>query len=261
MDPNATLAATASEDIELSTIAWHFGVGETLEYVIGFGPVKAGRGRLAVESRQMVAGVPTYHVELRIEAGLPMLKVEDVYASWIAGDPPRSLRVEKSLREGRKETRHRYELDYASGALKAEVWDQEAGCYIPLTGPEADAPIPEAALDEVGFLYLLRLLPLEHGAVYRFDSYFLPHGNPVEFRVVGRERIRVPAGRFNTVVVQPVLPSMGIFNRDAGARVYLSDDDRRILVKLTTSTKFGTVAFHLRRYEEGQPIEVHAARR
>ena len=230
---------------------WRFAVGESLEYVVGFGPINAGRGLLAVEAYEVYRGVPAYRVSFTIEANVPFVVFKDHLTSWIATDPVRSLGIEKAIHEGDTRFRRRYELDYEQGAYRAEEWDDRRASYVPMNGSLGSGAIPDPALDEVAFLYLMRLLALEPGARYEFGSHFEPTGNPVVFRVLGREKVRVPAGRFNTVVVDPVLPAMGIFSRDARARVYLSDDARRIIVKLTTSTKFGTITLHLREYTEG----------
>jgi hypothetical protein len=228
-------------------------VGESLEYVVGLGNLRAGRGLLTVEGYEVHGGVPVYRVLLRIEAGGGIFKFHDEYTSWIALDPVRSLQIEKRIYEGNKRFHRRYEFDYVEQSYRAEDWDDQLASYVPVRGADGNAAIPDPALDDVAFLYLLRLLALEPGSNYEFRSHFEPGGNPVSFKVLGRERVRVPAGRFNTVVVHPTLPAMGIFSRDANARLYVSDDPRRLIVKLTTTTRFGTIALHLRRYVEGIP--------
>lgn len=235
--------------------AWTFGVGESLEYGVGLGRIKLGRGRLAVEALEMDVGVPTYRVALTLELGVAFLKVEDRRTSWIATEPLRALRLEKKMRKGSDRSQRRYVFDYASRAFRAEQWDEEAGAYVAIVGPEGSGKIPVPALDEIAFLYLVRLLPLEPGADYQFGSYYEVDGNPVTFRVLQRERIRVPAGRFDAVVVEPIFPAMAGFEEGSNARLYLSDDERRIILKLTTSTKAGPISFHLREYSEGERTE------
>jgi hypothetical protein len=260
--PALLLAGGASRAASQTTDAapWRFAVGESLEYVVGLGPIKAGRGLLAVEAYESYRGVPAYRVSLTIEASVPFVQFKDHMTSWIATDPVRSLGIEKAIHEGGTRFRRRYELDYERGAYRGEEWDDRSASYVPMIGSPGSAAIPNPALDEVAFLYLLRLLALEPGARYEFGSHFQPAGNPVVFRVLGKEKVRVPAGRFNTIVVDPVVPAMGILKRDAGARVYVSDDARRIIVKLTTSTRFGTIALHLREYTEGTGAVVNASR-
>jgi hypothetical protein len=53
--------------------------------------------------------------------------------------------------------------------------------------------------------------------------------------------VSVPAGTFDTVVVQPVVPLEGIFERKRGITIWLSDDGRRLPVKAQTKVKMGSV--------------------
>jgi hypothetical protein len=47
----------------------------------------------------------------------------------------------------------------------------------------------------------------------------------------------VPAGKFNTIVVQPIIKTRGLFSEGGRAEVYFTDDDRRILVQLKSKVK------------------------
>lgn len=232
---------------------WRFGVGERFEYVIGVGPVRAGRATLGVEGWKEIGGIAVYRVAMEVHARLPFFGVDDRWESCVATRPLRTLSVARRVEEGDSRRNDRFRIDYEAGRLAAEAWDEESGAYLARTLDESEARVDGPVLDDIGFLYFLRTLPLEPGHTYRFESHFLARGNPVVFRVIGREKIRVPAGRFRTLVVEPVLPGMGILAPGTNARAYLTDDPRRLLVKLTTATRFGTAALHLERYEPGLP--------
>ena len=58
-------------------------------------------------------------------------------------------------------------------------------------------------LDDGSFLYFIRTLPLTVGETYSFDRYFRPDRNPVTIKVLRKEHIKVPAGEFDAIVVQP----------------------------------------------------------
>ena len=53
-------------------------------------------------------------------------------------------------------------------------------------------------------------------------------------QVVRRETITVPAGRFRTIVVRPVIQTDGMFGRGGHAEVFFSDDEHRIPVLIRT---------------------------
>src|SRR5690606_39466437 len=60
-------------------------------------------------------------------------------------------------------------------------------------------------LDDVSFIYFIRTIPLEVGKTYTFDRYYKDSGNPVIVKVLRKETVTVPAGTFETVVVQPII--------------------------------------------------------
>jgi len=194
-------------------------LGERIEYRVRIGRLRLGQAALAVEAREDVAGTPAYRVALDVEIGAPLLRFEDRLVSWIALQPFRSMAFEQrdSQAEG---GRRRHDFD-------------------------------DNVLDEVAALYLMRSLPLIEGATYEFDQYFTPEGNPLIFRVVRRESVRVPAGRFKTIVVEPVIPALSVFRKEAKARLYVTDDERRILVQIETRTKAGRLTLYMTKYEEG----------
>jgi len=60
--------------------------------------------------------------------------------------------------------------------------------------------------------------------------------------VVKREKVKVPAGTFNTVCIKPKLKFEGLWRQKGDIHIWLTDDDRRLPV-LVTSKVFllGTV--------------------
>jgi hypothetical protein len=113
-------------------------------------------------------------------------------------------------------------------------------------------PIPSGALDEISYLYLARLLPLEVGQRYEFERYFKEDGNPATVEVLRREEIRVPAGRFKTIVLRPEIATDGMFGEGGEAEVYVTDDERRIPVRLKTSLSVGSGNMYLTGYDPGE---------
>lgn len=234
---------------------WRFPVGERAVYdvSVALGSVRAprplGEARLTVEARDTVDGTAAYRTSLEVEGGIPLVyRMDDRQVSWIAPDPIRSLRYEERLREGSYRRDRIYRLDQQRGTYTRR--DLKDGEWRPVEG-ETDVPMPPQALDEISFLYLVRTLSLEPGRSYSFERYFEADGNPVELEVLRREEIRVPAGRFETVVVRPRIQAGGLFGEEGRAEVYLSDDDRRIVVKIESRMKAGRADFVLTDYRPG----------
>lgn len=234
---------------------WRFPVGERAVYdvSVALGSVRAprplGEARLTVEARDTVDGTAAYRTSLEVEGGIPLVyRMDDRQVSWIAPDPIRSLRYEERLREGSYRRDRIYRLDQERGTYTRQ--DLKDGEWRPVE-EETDVPMPPEALDEISFLYLVRTLSLEPGRSYSFERYFEEEGNPVELEVLRREEVRVPAGRFETVVVRPRIQAGGLFGEEGRAEVYLSDDDRRIIVKIESRMKAGRADFVLTDYSPG----------
>ena len=229
---------------------WPFAIGERAEYDVTFGPIRVGRASLAIEARERVRGLEAYRLAFELEGGPFFYKVDDRQVGWLATAPYRSLRFEQILDQGGYERHRRWELDHGSSTYVREDWDEAFGGYR-AHAEDRDVAIPLNALDEVSLLYLVRTLPLRIGDTYTFENYFLEGGNPVVVEVLRREKVRVRAGRFETIVVRPIIRTEGIFSEDGEAEVYISDDDRRAIVQLKSKMKIGEMNMYLRDLEVG----------
>ena len=69
-----------------------------------------------------------------------------------------------------------------------------------------------------------------------FDNKKLFH---TEIQVLKRERIKVLAGEFDTVLVKPLLNSEGIFRKTGDIYLWVTDDERKIPVLLTSKAFIG----------------------
>ncbi|MCG8468136.1 MAG: DUF3108 domain-containing protein [Gemmatimonadetes bacterium] len=229
---------------------WPFQVGEMARYDVSWSRVRVGEAHLRVEDLETIRGESAYRLAFELEGGPFVYRIDDRTVSWLAVDPYRSLRFEQILKEGGYRRHRRYELDHEEGLVLREDWDEEAEAYRPYRADEPP-PIPVNALDEIAYLYLIRTLPLEVGQTYTFHRYFEEKGNPVVLHVLREERIRVRAGTFDTIVVQPIIQTDGMFGEGGEAEVYLSNDERRLIVQLKTKMKVGELNMYLRDFEMG----------
>jgi hypothetical protein len=230
--------------------AWSFAPAETATYSVAIGRFKLGQARLSVEGLETIGSQEVVRTTLNLEGGPPFFRVEISLSSWAEPASMRSYRFERKIREGPKRYRDRYVLDQENGTYTAERWSEDLEAFEPSTA-EPSGPMPADAIDEIAVLYFVRTLPLEPGDEYVLERYFKPQSNPIVVRVLKREEIRVPAGRFQTIVVEPIIPELGAFQAKKKPRVWITDDERRIIVKLQTSAPVGPVALNLTDYEEG----------
>ncbi|MDQ6690652.1 MAG: DUF3108 domain-containing protein [Gemmatimonadota bacterium] len=214
-----------------------FGPGERMEYDVKFGALRVGNAHMEVVALDNLRGRPAWHTAFWVQGGNFLYRVNDVYESWMDAETLSSLRFVQQLEEGGKETERRFEIY------------PERGVYVQTTeNPAVEAKTVNQPLDDGSFLYFIRTIPLAVGQTYDFDRYFRPDRNPVRIRVLRRERIRVPAGTFEAIVIQPVIKTKGIFSENGHAEIWLSDDDRHIMLQLKSKLSFGSLNLYLKSY-------------
>jgi hypothetical protein len=233
-------AASVPGSAELARIP----AGETLLYDARFGLVTLGKGIMHVAGVDTVRGEPALHVMFRLQAAPFFYRLDDRMDSWIALDDFSSLRFVQDFNEGKTSRLTEYEILADSG-------------YYRESGVDSLRPTTAAPLDDAAFFYFVRTVPLEVGERYEFDRYFRPDRNPVVLEVLGKDTLDLPAGRFPTIVVRPTIKGRGILEEAKEPRMWLSDDDRRIMVQLKIRfASIATVTLRLREIAEKPPEEM-----
>lgn len=247
----AAAAATGSEsDIEIESdttistippLKVPFKVGEEAKYDVKFGFLKVGSATMQIPKIEKIRGIDAWHSSFRIEGGTIGFRVKNVIESWIDTATFTSLRFHQTLDEGPRDRIRKYEI-YPDNRTYVETEKDPPRTHTSVSHP----------LDDGSFLQFIRSVPLEVGKTYRFNNYFRPDRNPVTIRVLRRERVKVPAGTFNAIVIQPIIKTSGIFSENGQAEVWLSDDDRRIVVQLKSKLSFGSINLYLKSFKPGK---------
>jgi hypothetical protein len=215
-----------------------FGPGERFVYDVRLGSLKVGSSQLEVRGVETIRGRDAWHTTFWLKGGTFFYKVNDLFESWIDTETFSSLRFVKQLEEGTQDRAQLYEIY------------PERGFYINHRNdkPTRTLPTVKQPLDDGSFLYFVRTLPLAAGDTYDVSRYFIPDRNPVTIRVLRRERVTVPAGTFNAIVIKPVIKTKGIFSEDGHAEVWLSDDSARMVLQLKSKLVFGSLNLFLTSY-------------
>lgn len=212
-----------------------FGVGELLEYDVRVAFVR-GHASLEIVGLDTVRGRPAWHTISTTRGGMIGVRVNDRLESWIDTRTISTLRYKEDVSEANYKRRRDYEF-YPEKKLYIEGTD---------TVPTVDRPV-----DQTSIFYLIRTLDLRPGLDTSFSNYFMVDRNPIRIIVLGRETITVPAGTFDAVVVRPIIKSKGMFAEGGEARVWISDDDRRIVLQVKAKVPnlpFGGMNMYLKNY-------------
>lgn len=214
-----------------------FAAGERADYSVKYGPFSVGSGVMEVIGLDTIRGLQAWHTIFRVRGGVPGFRVNDRMESWMDAYTLASLRHRQELSEGSRERERQFEIFPDKG-----VYTEDGG------EPKPTVALP---LDDGSFLYFLRTIPLEIGKEYTFDRYFRPDRNPVRIQVLRKESVRVPAGTFDAVVIRPMINARGVFSENGRAEVWLTDDNRRLMVQMKSHLKFGSLSLYLKSYRPG----------
>jgi len=216
-----------------------FSIGERADYSVKYGPFSVGSGVMEVVGLDTIRGLESWHTIFRIRGGIPGFRVDDRMESWMDTRTLASLRHRQELSEGSRERERQFEIYPDRGTYVEQGQEPQPTVVLPL--------------DDGSFLYFLRTIPLEIGKEYVFDRYFRPDRNPVRIQVLRREQVSVPAGQFDAVVVRPIINAKGVFSENGRAEVWLTDDDRRLMVQMKSHLKFGSLNLYLKSYRPASP--------
>jgi hypothetical protein len=230
--PTPPLVATGA-----ARAAVPYAVGEELTYKATFGGLRAGTARMKVTGVDTVRGRAAYHVVFTLDGGIPLFRVHDRYDSWIDVVTLSSLRHRQQISEGRYKRTTLYEIY------------PERGVYA-----QNDVEHPSVAhpLDDGSFIYAARSARVKVGETRSDNRYFRPDRNPVVLTGLRKEVVRVEAGDFYALVVQPTIKANGIFSENGEAQVWFTDDAHRYPVLLKSKFAKFSLTLELKHIVPGE---------
>ena len=221
-----------------------FGPGESLRFSIEYGVIKAGSAWLEVAQMETYRGRACYHLVSRAESNdfmSKIYKVRDRIDSLIDSEGLYSYRYRKRLREGS------YNKDYDA------AYDPAAGKVKYSDGKTFD--MTPWSKDGLAAFYYVRFVPLEVG-----KDVVIPHHSDqatadIIVKVQGKETIDTPAGKFNCIVIEPVMSAGGIFKNSGRMTIWVTDDARRIPVLMKSKIPVGSIDAVLQEIKPGKPMK------
>jgi hypothetical protein len=218
-----------------------FRAGESLRFSVQYGFIKAGSAWLEVPEQLDWQGRRAWRLVARAESNSffdKMYKVRNRIESVWDADGRFSWRYFENRHEG-----HFTALDtilYEPDSLRMRYRD---GRTYPVPGPVQDA---------LSSFYLTRCLALPVGGLLSFDYHASRRTAPMEVRILGREKVRVPAGEFSCIVVEPLLKAGGIFKNKGRLVIWMTDDERRIPVLMKSKVLIGSIKVVLQEIRTGE---------
>lgn len=218
-----------------------FGFGERLDYKVGYKFITAGTGYLQIGQKPIIRnGREAYNVQFEVKSleSLDFLyRVRDAFTSVIdvAGIFP--YEFNQKIREGN------YKRD--SKALFDQV-NRKA------TVGEKTYETPEYVHDIISAFYYVRTMDLssmKKGHIINLKNFFKDTTYTLGVKIHGKAICEVDAGKFNCILVEPLVTQGGLFQSEGSIYIWLTDDERKMPVKVATKIPIGFVEAKLTSYK------------
>lgn len=163
--------------------------------------------------------------------------VDDRIESYLtSGTPPQKIGPPRLYKERKREGKTKRDREARFDFQKLEVTTTDHR-----DKSEKKLAITKRTYDSISSFYYFRTIPLQVGASYFIDIFDCKRLWNTEVKVLRREEIVTPLGRFKTIVIHPLLKSEGIFARTGDLFIWLTDDDRRIPVQMKSKVIVGSI--------------------
>ncbi|MFH1699023.1 MAG: DUF3108 domain-containing protein [Candidatus Zixiibacteriota bacterium] len=235
-----TSAFDAPEEISRYIENNAFGVGEKLNFDIGYGFINAGTATMEVEQLIEYNGRPAYQIITTANSNKffsSFYPVKDRVESIMDAIGLFSWKFDKNLREGKYRAHRKYEFDQINHSVIYKNDTIEIAPYVQ---------------DALSILYFIRTQKLEVGKSIIVENFTDGRKYPLEVKIQKRETIKTKAGKFDCLVVEPILQSAGVFRHEGKLTVWMTDDRLRLPVLMKSKVVVGSISAELTDYTLGQ---------
>ncbi len=241
-----------------------FALGEKLKFSIKYGIIKAGSAELSVEKLTVYEGrnAIVFKSTAASAKGFDYFyKVRDTVVSIVDIEKFYSLGFSKKLREGN----YFYDIDAVYNqengkafVTKTRYYDREATRI--KKKQEIILEIPTGVLDILATLYKIRTYEMEIGKPIFLTNHDNKKIYELQINILAREEVKVPAGKFKCIKVEPQLKGEALFKQKGRLWVWVTDDQYKIPVKMSSKIAVGSITTVLKKIING-PAEIPARKK
>lgn len=216
-----------------------FAEGEKLLFNVNYGIITAGYAEMSIPQIETVQGAPTYKVMFTVRSTPTFdffFEVRDRYETYLDTGGIFPWRFEQHIKEGK------FTRDYTA------YFDQRN--HTATNGTE-NYTIPPYVHDIMSAFYYARTIDYTNfkmGQRVNLQNFYKGKSNPLDIKYLGKQKVSVKAGTFNCIIVEPLVKEGGLFKSDGRILIWLSDDERKIPVKVSTKVLIGSIDAELKEY-------------
>ncbi|MBK7157262.1 MAG: DUF3108 domain-containing protein [Ignavibacteria bacterium] len=226
-----------------------FKTGEKLTFDISYGFVNAGEAVMEIDKNyQTINGRKCYDIRFYVNSSSSfewVYKVRDFYRTYVDAEGLFPWRFEQHIKEGNYQRDFEAIFDQQNLKAKTYTGDKDPKKF------EGEYDIPEYTQDAMSAFYYARTFDyskMKEGDKISLQNFYKDKTYPLDVRYLGKETIEVPAGEFRCIKVEPLVQEGGLFKSEGSIVVWMTDDERRMPVKVKTKVIIGSIDADLSEY-------------
>lgn len=247
---NISFSGDSTTAKEFRTIKQNaFKPGEKLTFEISYGFVQAGEAVMEIDKNyQIMNGRKCYDIRFYVNSTASfdwVYKVRDFYRTYVDVEGLFPWRFEQHIKEGNYQRDFEAIFDQQNLKAKTFTGEKEPKKF------EGEYDIPEYAQDAMSAFYFARTLDyskMKEGDKITLQNFYKDKTYPLDVRYLGKETIEVTAGKFRCIKVEPLVQEGGLFKSEGDIVVWMTDDERRMPVKVKTNVIIGSIDADLSEY-------------
>lgn len=216
-------------------------VGENLFFDISFSGIKVGTGNMEIVKQIEIEGTPTFHIIGKGQTSRFFdwfFKVRDVYETYLDTANVRPLRFVRDIYEGGYIKKQLYNFKHLEGLVFSN---------------DTSYSIYSNSQDMLSALFFARTLSRDD--LTEKKTFFIPifmdeENYLLEVVYIQNEKVKTSFGQINCMVFKPKMQEGRIFQDGEKMKVWISDDENRLLIKVETQIWAGTIKAMLVKYQE-----------
>ena len=214
--------------------------GEYFKFAVNWGIINGGNAYLEVPETTQYNGHPVFRLMARAESNAVVSRIYKV-RNRIESMWDRNGLFSWRYAEDRREGKYRAKNEILFDQVRGEARYNTGAVY----------PVPPRVQDALSSFYYTRFQALPIGGSIVLDYHAGRKSQPLEVKVLGRERVETPAGTFDCVAVEPMLKAGGVFKNKGRLVIWLTADERRMPVLMKSKVTIGSITVELQEFRTG----------
>lgn len=245
-----------AQDTTLRTVPNNaFKTGEKLTFEINYGFITAGTAQMMIAPNTVnINARPVYDITFTVNSSSAfgsVYKVNDYYKCYLDQAGLFPWRFEQHIKEGNYQRDFEALFDQVYKKVKTYTGEKDPKKF------EGEFDIPQYVHDGISAFYYVRtqsFAGMKPGDVMKLQNFYNDKTYPLDVKYLGKETIEVPAGEFSCIKVQPYFIEGGLFKSEGDITVWLTDDDRKMPIKVSSKIIIGSVDVDLTEYSGVGPL-------